>query len=123
VQGLLEVASDRRAPGHEQVSHCGEEGVADLRQQWFQALANRLRSLIVAQVDDAHARRPQQLFLRLAAQGAGDRQQLLDPLPDEGLIRVPAQEPEWPQNAEQVGQLGGVVGQVPAHGGGHVAAH
>ena len=121
MQGLLEVAGDRRAPGHEQVSHRGEEGVADLRQQWFQALANRLRGLIVAQVGGAHARRPQQLFLGLAAQGAGDRKQLLDPLPDAGLFRVPAQEPEWPQNAEQMGQWGGVVGQVPAHGDGHVA--
>jgi len=53
----------------------------DLREQWFQALANRPRGLIVAQVGGAHARRPQQLFLGLAAQGAGDRQQLLDPLP------------------------------------------
>ena len=74
---------------------------------------------VVSQVQGGHHSRPHELGAGLRVERGGGGQKLLDP--GAGLGHVVVQEPEEPQDAEQVREGPGVVGQIPAHGGGQVA--
>ena len=117
--GAVEVAGDRRGPRHGQQAHRAQERVLDRVEQRFQVPAGRQRRRIVAHLVGGHRRGPHQLGARLRAQRAGGRQELIDPAA--GLGQVLPQEPERPQDPEQMRQRRGIVAQVPAHRGGEVA--
>ena len=74
---------------------------------------------VVTRFAGGRRRRPRQLGLGLGVQGADGGQQLADP--GAALAQVVPQGLAGSQDPEQVRQRPGVVGQVPAHGGGQVA--
>ncbi len=96
-----------------------QKWILERREQRLQTLAGRQGGRIVAQFEDGHQRRPHELGAGLGVQGVGGGQELVGPGP--GLVHVVCQEPEGPQDPEQVGKRRAVVVEVPVHGGGQVA--
>ena len=94
-------------------------GILDPLQQSRQAVAGRQRRRIGTDLKGGNQRRPQQLGPGLGVESVGGGQELVDPAA--GLADAFPQEPEGPQDPEQMRQRSTVVGQTPLHGGGQVA--